>query len=278
METPTGDESYTHFRSAVAALDAGDVARLESVIDAHPSVLGYECRVGERYEEGYFAGATLLMHVAGNPIREPLPANIVEIARALVKRGVAREDAQRTIGLLLTSRQASEAGVGVPLIDLLVGAGARFDVHSPGLLDAPLLNHAPATAQALAKRGASVVFRHSAALGDLETLHRQLDQGAGQATLDDALIFSCIRGQRDAAALLVERGARGDALVSPGGATPRTALHEAANRGFEEIVDLLLAAGADPMVPDARWGGTAAGWADAGGFPDLAQKLRAATP
>jgi len=265
---------YLRFRNAVAALDAGDVERLESILDAHPPVLRYECRVGEWYESGYFAGARLLWHVAGNPIRGPLPRNIVEVARLLVNRSFDRKCAEYTIGLLLTSKQASESGIALPLIDLLVEAGARFDVDSPQLLTGPLLNLAPATAQELVRRGARMDLRHAAALGDAVAMTRMLERPVSRALLEEALAFACIRDQREAAAQLIAHGAKGDALLTPGGLTPRTALHEAANRGFDVLVEMLLQAGASATVLDARWGGTAAGWAEAGGFPDLATRLR----
>ena len=268
---------YLHFRNAVAALDAGDAERLVAILDAYPSVLRYECRVGEWYESGYFAGATLLWHIAGNPIRAPLPRNIVEIARVIVARRVAKKDAEMTIGLLLTSKQASEAGVALPLIDLLVSAGARFDVERADVLSAPLLNLAPETARALVSRGAPMQLRHAAALGDIDALSQMLASRVTQAALDDALIFASIRGQLEAAALLVDRGAKGDVLLSPGDRSPRTALHEAANRGFAEVVEMLLEVGASATVLDARWGGTAAGWAEEGGFPELATRIRAWT-
>jgi peptide-methionine (S)-S-oxide reductase len=269
---------YLLFRNAVAALDAGDVRRLESLLDAHPSILRYECRIGEWYEQGYFAGATLLRHLAGNPLRAPLPENIVEIARLLVERPFPPAEADATIALLLTSRQASERGVALPLIDVLTSAGARFDISSGDVLGASLLNHAPETARALAARGARVELHHAAALGDIASLSRMLSAPAAQSALDDALLFACIRGQLEAAELLVRRGAKGDALLSPGGQTPRTALHEAANRGHGVIVVLLLASGASSEVVDARWGGTAAGWAEAGGHPEIAALLSRRAP
>jgi ankyrin repeat protein len=72
---------------------------------------------------------------------------------------------------------------------------------------------------------------------------------------------------------LLEHGARGDVLLSPGGQTARTALHEAANRGHDAMVQLLLEAGANPLVRDAKWAGTAGGWAEAGGHAELAARL-----
>ena len=265
---------YLRFRNALAALDAGDVARLEALLDAHPSLCGYECRVGEWYEEGYFAGAKLLWHIAGNPNRGPLPKTIVEVAHLLARRGCTHKDAQTTIGLLLSSKQASELGVALPLIDVLTSAGAHFDVRAPDILAAPLLNHAPETAEALVRRGASMKLRDASALGELSVMSRILDEPVAQETLNEALVFASVRGQGAATALLLEHGARGDVLLSPGGQTARTALHEAANRGHGEVVELLLASGASALVLDARWMGTASGWAEAGGHAELAARLR----
>ncbi len=53
--------------------------------------------------------------------------------------------------------------------------------------------------------------------------------------------------------------ARRDVLVRPGGRTPHTALHEAANRGYAGIVRLLLQHGADVSVVEPHFGGTPAG-------------------
>jgi Ankyrin repeats (3 copies) len=72
------------------------------------------------------------------------------------------------------------------------------------------------------------------------------------ALLEEALAFACIRGHTPAAEWLVRHGARGDVLVAPGGTTPRTALHDAANRGHRQIVELLLASGADCTVAEPR--------------------------
>jgi len=267
------DTQTERFREAVAALDAGDTERLGRMLRDHEWLAGYACRDGSLYEQGYFAGAKLLWHVAGNPDRGALPPNIVDVTRVLVAHAAFVEDVERTVGLVLTSRRASEAGVSMDLIDALIEDGS-FDVTRPGLLDEPLLNEAPATALALVDRGALVELRHASALGHVAAMTRLMDGSPAQETLDEALAFACIRGQGDSASLLVRQGARGDELVSPGGRSPRTALHEAANRGHEELVMMLLDAGANPCVLDSRWHGTPAGWADEGGHPRLAALLR----
>src|SRR5207244_984726 len=94
------------------------------------------------------------------------------------------------------------------------------------------------------------------------------------ARLEEALAFACIRGQERAVLVLLRHGARGDVLVTPGGQMPRTALHEAANRGHAAITKLLLDHGAEVGVIEPRWGGTAADWAEHGGHPALARLLR----
>ena len=160
-------------------------------------------------QPGYFAGATLLHHIAGNPARCPLPPNIIDIARLLLSRGFEPQAAQDTISLLLTSKQASEAGVALPLIDLLVAVGTPFDGQEPDVLSMPLLNVAPATAEALVRRGAKMDIRHVAALGRLETLTTQLTTNIDQALLEEALAYACICGQAAAVSLLVRHGAEG---------------------------------------------------------------------
>ncbi len=265
-------------RNGIAALDQGDVAGLAALLERAPRLLRIRCLVGEWYEAGYFQGAMLLHHVAGNPIRCPLPLNIVEVTRLLLDRGAdpnARtESGSTTIGLLLTSKQASEAGVALPLVDMLRAAGAEADLEDANLLDMPLLEAAPETARALVDRGATVSLRHAAGLGRLDLLEEILAHAVEPAALEEALAFAAIRGEEAAARALVARGARGDVLVRPGGRTPRTALHEAANRGYEGIVRLLLERGADASVVEPHFGGTAAGWAHHGGHPELAELLR----
>lgn len=265
------------FRNALQAFDAGDLPALDDLLCKHPILISYRCRRGEWYEAGYFQGAMLLHHVAGNPIRCPIPANVLDLARLLLKHGAdpnaATEGRNTTIGLLLTSLQASEAGVALPLIDLLRDAGANETLDGPEVLSAPLLNAAPATAAALVKRGAQIDLRHAAGLGDLETLNALLSTNRDLDLHEEALAFAAIRGQTEAARLLAHHCARGDVLLTPGGCTPRTALHEAANRGHLEIVRLLLEHGASTTVVEPHFGGTAWGWARHGNHTEIADLL-----
>ncbi|MCW3053771.1 MAG: Ankyrin [Chthonomonadales bacterium] len=267
---------YLLFRNAVQALDAGDLPGLEALLDKHPSLLGYHCRTGEWYAEGYFAGATLLNHIAGNPIRCPIPPNILDITRLLLRKG-ARDTPPRpnyTIGLLLTSRQASEAGVAVPLIDLLMEAkGTQIDLTSPDTLDGPLRNQAPATAEALIRRGARMRLTHAAALGRLDLVKRFVLEGAAlqtdasliplsedpqeaKAEKEQAFIDACRSGQTDIAEFLLEQG------VDPSsqGRSGQTGLHFAAHSGHPATVRMLLAHHV-PLEEKNMYGGTVLGQA-----------------
>jgi hypothetical protein len=267
--------SHNEFLRARAALDAGDLATLRWLVDA--DVLGYRCFEGEWYESGYFAGAMLLHHVAGNPIRCPLPGNVIEITRLLLERGADPEarcgaDQESTLaGLLLTSKQASDAGIAVPLLEMLLDAGASIDLETPGVLTYPLWNVARGTAEALVRRGTPMDLRHAAALGRHDVLTGMLDAGPDAELIEEALIFACVQGELESVRLLVSHGARGDRIGTYG---PAPALHEAANRGYPEIVKFLLDHGADPTVRDRRFDGTALGWAEHG-HPEHLATMRA---
>jgi len=57
-----------------------------------------------------------------------------------------------------------------------------------------------------------------------------------------------------------------------------TALHEAALRGDQKLVDLLLELGADRTITDLDYHATPAGWAEHGGHPALAAHLKRDSP
>jgi len=249
-------KEFLLFRDTVQALDSGDIQKLEAMLDKHPWLVRYHCHKGKWYEEGYFAGATLLNHIAGNPIRVPIPPNILDITRLLLSRG-ARDEPPRpkyTIGLLLTSKQASEAGVAIPLIDLLMEAGGiELDLTAPDILNGPLGNDAPATAEALIRRGAKMNIRHAAALGRLDLVKRFVNEGAsvkadesfiplpeepGEAKtqMEMAFIEACMCGRTGVAEFLLDQGVDPSSQINSG----QTGLHYAAHAGHLETVKMLL--------------------------------------
>src|SRR5690348_8239050 len=111
---------HPQFDAALAAIVAGDIDRIRALLDAHPDLVHARTNLEPPFH--YFTGATLLHHLAWNPSRkEPVPSNVVAIARLLLDRG-ADPDALTlgrsigtTMGLIVTSRMASEANVSGPL-------------------------------------------------------------------------------------------------------------------------------------------------------------------
>jgi ankyrin repeat protein len=225
------------------------------------------------YEEGYFGSATLLNHIAGNPWRCPIPANIVDITRLLLRRG-ARDEEPRpryTIGLLLTSRQAAEAGVAMPLIDLLISeTGVEIDLNDPSILNGPLGNHAPATALELIRRGARMNIRHAAMLGRLDLVKRLLSEDNSVASLialpsdpsearlqvEQAFISACQFGHNSICEFLLDHGVDPAAQANSG----QTGFHYAAHSGQLNTVKMLIRRGA-PLEVKNMYGGTVLGQA-----------------
>src|SRR5262249_55953899 len=97
---------HPRFDETLALFDAGDGERLRALIEDDPSLLRAQGHLAAPFH--YFTGATLLHHVAGNPLRAPLPSNVVELAQLLLDLG-ADPNAETlagatTMGLVITSK------------------------------------------------------------------------------------------------------------------------------------------------------------------------------
>lgn len=277
---------HPRFPDAVAALERGDVAALTSLLNEHPELVRARTNLEPPY--GYFAAATLLHHVAWNPSRKaPVPANIVDVARLLLDRG-ADVDAETlgrsggtTMGLVITSRTASEANVSGPLIDLLRGRGAALDLGTSesvipdwgamNVLDAPLANHAPRAAEKLIELGAKVDVCAAAALGRMDLLRASFDAGGGlrvpavhhgmalsqRDAIGLALLFAYVNKKPDAVEFLFEHDGNWDMI----GVNNGTAMHRAAWEGDLAMVKRLVAKGADISNRDNPFNSTPLSWA-----------------
>ncbi len=256
------------FRAAVTAIQTGNLGALERLLDAEPRLLRERIMEPECYRQAqrgqYFRDPKLFWFVADNPnLIETMPANTVEIASAMIERGVEQDDLDYTLGLVMTSRPAREQGLQIPLLMLLKQAGGR-----PGGLDGALAHRELDAVRALVEAGEPVTLAIAAGLGlDADVAALLPDSTADERQM--ALAHAALNGQTEAARLILEAGAE---LNAP---TPvhshATPLHHAALYDYPELVTLFLAHGADPTARDTLWNGTPLGWAHHGG----AQRARA---
>ena len=260
------------FEQALAAMDAGDLADLRRVLAAHPQVVHERADSNARPYDGYFHGATLLHHVAGNPIRGPLPANIVEIARTLIEAGAdvmalcgngpAQPGSGGTVmGLVASGAPMAESGLYRPMIDLLLASGYRFD-DEPRLLAVCLYHTVECQKQRevgeyLAAKGAKVDLVFAAALGRTDLVSNLI---AADGRVAEALVWAAMNGRDATITQLLDLGAdvNGRATVSGHAITP---LHGAAWAGWVDTAALLLRRGADIGLTDSTYAGTPVGWA-----------------
>jgi hypothetical protein len=110
------------FRRAVDLLDAGEANGLRQHLKQNPKLVHQHVT----FEGGNcFRNPTLLEFSAENPIRKgKLPANIVEIATAILNAGTDLSAMEEALGLVSTESISRECSVQIPLIDLLTDRGA----------------------------------------------------------------------------------------------------------------------------------------------------------
>jgi len=286
----------TRFDDALAAVDAGDLEALRAFLIADPSLVRARTNLDESH--GYFMGATLLHHVAGNPDRgrldgkrPSLPPNDADVARLLLESG-ADVDAKTlgprgggtTMGLVLTSKQASDANLSGPLIDVLLAYGAHLDVTQDDTLDGSLANHAPAAAEKLIALGAKVDVLAAAGLGRMDWLRGFFDgegrllerprRGGREMSARDAiglaLLYAYVRHQTEAVDFLMEKDGNWNMV----GVNNGTALHRAAWAGDLTMVKRLVAKGADVNDRNNPYKGTPLEWAEHNHQNEVAQWLR----
>jgi len=275
---------------ALADLLRGDHRALARRIEASPEVLHARFPSFDPPYDGYFHGATLLHHVAGNPLISPLPTTIVDAAQMMTDRGAVVDAVTlqgpsqpddigwTTLGLAATSAEARRRGIQLELMKVLVEAGADPNARQGGCLMGALYYGESVAAEMLVRLGARVDVVAAAGLGDVESLRNFLDSGqlkkglahygrvawpsdAGPAdVLGLALIFAALHGRTEAIRLLVAAGADPD--HRPPFDARATALHWAVVGDRPDAVRALLDAGADPTLTDDEHGATPLGWAE----------------
>jgi ankyrin repeat protein len=148
-------------------------------------------------------------------------------------------------------------------IDRLLALGAQADLKDRwgttpieamsrlGEAGRPLVEH-------MIGRGIAAAPEEYARLGDKATLAAMILADPGIARSDAVMLGAVDFGHRELARWLLTKGANPNARSESG----QTALHCAAWGGDLEMVQMLVAAGADPLVRDGQYDSTPRGWAE----------------
>lgn len=248
------------FRAAVDAIHAGDVEVLERLIDANPRLMTERIREPACYRDSgrsqYFLEPKLFWFIANNPtLIEAMPANIADVARAMIARGVEKADLDYTLGLAMTSSTAREQGHQIPLVKLLIEAGAR---PSPDDLGGVLGHGETEIVEYLLSAGLTMTAPIAAALGRTDALAK-LITSASAKDIDEALDLAVINNRIDAVRMALAAGASPNRNSSQH--RHSQPLHQAALHDNVELLELLIAHGARLDAVDELWGGTPLGWA-----------------
>jgi peptide-methionine (S)-S-oxide reductase len=198
----------------------------------------------------------LFWFIAFNPIPQiPMPANMADIAAVMIARGVERADLDYALMLAMTGSAAREHGLQIPLVKMLVEAGATA---RPDGLGSTLAHRETAVVDFLVTSGMEMTASVAAGLGRIDVLPGLLRR-ASQAEKDEALDLAVINNRTEAVRLALEAGADPDRFMSQH--RHSQPLHQAALHENLAMMEMLIAHGAKLNVPDQLWGGTPLGWA-----------------
>jgi len=269
------DTETAAFEAGAEAVVRGDEAMLQQLLREHPGLIRARSTREHR--------GTLLHYVSANGVesyRQKSPANAARITELLLTAGADVEAEAEVygggctaLGLVATSTPPREAGVQIPVIDVLLGHGAQ--IEHPNLAGnnvdavyACLANGCPEAARYLAERGARLGMVGAAGIGRLDVV-RQLVEAADVSRREMALRYAAGYGQLEVTRYLLDRGVDVDAHSGDG----QTALFYAVLGNHIAVVRLLLERGARPgmrtqhghVVETAIWKAAHGG----GSQPDL---------
>lgn len=241
----TGTEAQA-FEAAAEAIVRGDEPALQQLLRQHPALV--------RARSAREHNATLLHYVSANGVegyRQKSPPNAARITELLLAAGADVEAEAEVygggctaLGLVATSTPPREAGVQIPVMEVLLQHGAQIehpDLAGKGgdAIYACLANGCPEAASYLAERGGRVGLIGAAGIGRLDVV-QQLADGADPSRLEMALRYAAGYGQREIVKFLLDRGVNVDGHHGDG----QTALFYATRGNHVEVVRLLLEHGA----------------------------------
>jgi ankyrin repeat protein len=274
------------FEEAVEAVVNGDAPTLARLLEEDPALVRARSTRVNCFDPPVHR-ATLLHYLAANGVegyRQRSPKNAVEIAKRLLDAGAdpnALQDSyggqNTTMAMLVSSTPPKDAGVQVPLIDVLVDYGAAISPRGEGAWTSPvetaLVFNMCDAADALVRRGAPIdTVAAAAGLGRLDDVQRMLPSAsANDRHRAVALAAQC--GHADVLALLIDAGEDPNRFNPPGTHSHSPPLHQAIAAGHLIVVRLLIERGARLDIKDTIYQSTPLGWARHCDQPDIAAYL-----
>jgi len=254
------------FERAVDALIAGDAPALQAMFREDPALIRARSRRGHH--------ATLLHYIGTNGVedeRQRYPPNAVEMLNLLLAAGAdvnAEADmyggGATTLGLVSTSIHPSKAGLMIPLLDILLAAGATIDHPGAGgnsqlAVVACLRNGRPEAAGYLTQRGAKLDLEGAAGVGRLDVVKTffnkdgSLKDTATRIQMEYGFAWASEFGHMAVVDYLLERGMDPDKQMDG-----LSGLHWAILGGRLETIQLLIRRQTD-LEKRNIYGGTALG-------------------
>lgn len=287
-QTTSAGSPVNQFETGVHAVITGDVDTLRALLNAEPGLVRARS-VRRTCHDPTVHGATLLHYLAANGVEgynQRSPKNAVDVARLLLDAG-ADPDAlasmyggqYATMSMLVSSSPPADAGVQVPLIDVLVDAGASVEALGSETWGSPLLTALRfgflEAAEALVRRGARVDGLAAAAGMGRPADAARLLPDADPRSRHAAFALAAQLGHADVVRLLLDAGEDPDRYNPEGHHAHSTPLHQAALAGHDEVVRLLVERGARLDIEDTIYHATPIGWAEHSGKEATAAYLRA---
>jgi hypothetical protein len=276
------------FEEAVEAVIGGDVVTLRRLLAEDPDLVRARSTRACCFDPPVHR-ATLLHYLAANGVEtyhQKSPPNAVEVAKVLLDAGAdpnALQDSyggrNTTMSMLVSSTPPREAGVQVPLVEILIDYGAMVGRSGAGAWTSPLetalVFGMHDAARTLVRRGAPIeTLAAAAGLGRLDDVRRMLP-GADALDRHRALALAAQSGHAGVVAALIDAGEDPNRFNPPGTHSHAQPLHQAIAAGHLEVVKLLIARGAKLDTRDTTFKSTPLGWAEYCGKPAIASYLRA---